>query len=167
MTFFSLEIVQGATVPQSVAILPQSIPEGWDQLTSCLFRKAPITLCFCLALVRPAGEASLTDMKVGLPVPSEVHVYCEFVCCQCVCARACVRACVCVWFRGAMVAACADVRHHVPHMTITVGWSQPIQDDQVADVCQPCLRQTYQRLLASRNSQPVLWGVDHPASRPH
>ena len=62
---------------------------------------------FCLALVRPAGVASLTDMKVGLPVPSEVHVYCEFVCvlpvcvCMCVCVRACVRSCV---------RACACVR---------------------------------------------------------
>ena len=132
MTFFSLEIVQGATVPQSVAILPQSIPEGWDQLTSCLFRKAPITLCFCLALVRPTGVSSLTDMTAGLPVPSEVHVYCEFVCCQCVCVR--VRACVNACVRGFGVRWSPPVpmsdTTSGPHITITVWWSQPIQDDQ-------------------------------------
>ena len=123
--------------------------------------------------ISPACRCGLFDRYEGRTASTLGSTRVLWICVLpvCVCARArvraCVRVCVCVWFRGAMVAACADVRHQVPHMTITVGWSQPIQDDQVADVCQPCLRQTYQRLLASRNSQPVLWGVDHPASRPH
>ena len=86
----------------------------------------------------------------------------------CVCARACVRECVRAWFRGAMVAACADVRHHVRpshnhHSVVVPAYTRW----PAADVCQPCLRQTYQRLLASSNSQPVLWGVDHLATRLH
>ena len=49
----------------------------------------------------------------------------------CVCARACVRECVRAWFRvrWSPPVPMSDTTSG-PHITITVGWSQPIQDDQ-------------------------------------